>query len=232
MGKRSGAMKKMIGFFLLAASLGAILFVSPLPATLASATTNGTPQSNSLEENFTIISGGLNPRFLDTIEDVNLRQALETLSTHQEIIRLWDGKTVSGWELVNFLKNKGIPVKWASEGPCKDVSCSQLFFFNGVYVYEDGIPGADPIYINPTIKDQTALMRSLSHEIFHRTQPFGKVLDTQLEEYWAFFVEAQISGSAWPVFDGYDPQDPASLRSWFITHRLPGYLDLEAYPQG
>ncbi len=64
--------------------------------------------------------------------------------------------------------------------------------------YEDGQPGIDPIYINPSIKEQGSgmidrLASELAHEAFHRMRYFGNAKISQLEEYWAFYIGAQTA---------------------------------------
>ena len=87
---------------------------------------------------------------------------------------MWGGKTITGQELVTFVKDNAIPVVWGSEQICRGASCSLLYIRDGKYVYEDDQHGVDPIYINPSVKEQKVgraarLLRELSHEIFHRT---------------------------------------------------------------
>jgi hypothetical protein len=235
--KGENEMKKIIYFFVLAVSfLGFFVYFTwrPVQAVVVKSEAELTNSPEKIPAAANAATGSLFP---DTIEDPDLLKALETLSQHQEAIQLWDGKTVTGQELADFVKKNNIPVVWGSQEICGGASCSLLYFNGSAYMYEDDEPGVDPIYINPSAKDQTVgratrLLRELSHEIFHRMRPFGLVNVTQYEEYWAYAVETQLSHAAWPVFEGYDPQDPTSLQEWFTHHSLGGYLALEAFPNG
>lgn len=127
-------------------------------------------------------------------------------------------------------------MEWGSDSICNGSSCSRLYCSGqGICVYEDGRPGADLIYLNASIRNQTngqlpRVVDDLAHEIFHRMQPFGLVKSTQLDEYLAFKVGAQVSKQKWLSFDDVDPLDPSQLEHWFSGYAMMGYLRLEAYP--
>jgi len=101
--------------------------------------------------------------------------------------------------------------------------------------YEDGQPGIDPIYINPSIKEQGSgmidrLASELAHEAFHRMRYFGNAKISQLEEYWAFYIGAQTAKTTLLKFDNINPMDPDQLYRWFYLNGMHGYLSLPAYP--
>ena len=101
--------------------------------------------------------------------------------------------------------------------------------------YDNGKPGIDPIYLNPSIKEQGSgridrLASELAHEAFHRMRYFGNTNISQLEEFWAFYIGAQIARDSWLKFDNIDTQDPEQLQRWFYLNGMQGYLRLPAYP--
>ena len=125
---------------------------------------------------------------------------------------------------------------WGSESICGGSSCSRMYCSpEGECSYADGQPGIDPIYLNPAIPAQSVGMRDrlvgeLAHEAFHRMRPFGVGTITQLEEYWAFYVGAQLVKAGFPQFEAVDPLDPEQLGRWFYLNGLHGYLKLAPYP--
>jgi hypothetical protein len=172
------------------------------------------------------------------IQDADLLAGWNNLRSLKEPVALWNGGTITGEQLAQFLLDAQIPVVWGSDEICGGGSCSRQYCtMDGKCSFEDGKPGIDPIYINPSARDQKTgkiarLVNELAHEIFHRTQPFGTGPDTQLEEFWAFYAGSKISGGNYPVFDGTDPFDPQQLQSWFANPIMRRYLKLEAYPNG
>jgi hypothetical protein len=170
------------------------------------------------------------------IQDPIILQGLESLRSHTNPIRLPNGDTTSGAALAQFIVNSHIPVVWGSDEICGGSSCSRMYCsVDGKCSYEDGQPGIDPIYLNPAIKAQSVgtierLASELAHEAFHRMRYFGSIKISQFEEYWAFYVGAQLVKANWPVFDGTNPQDPQQLEKWFTLHGMQGYLRLPAYP--
>jgi hypothetical protein len=172
------------------------------------------------------------------IQDPLIQKAWDYLDTLEDPVMLWDGSTLTGKSLAQFLRASQIPVVWDEEGVCRGSSCSlQYCDSSGACGYEDGKPGIDLIYLNPGARDQKVgqiarVAAELAHEIFHRTQPFGEVKISQFEEYWAFNIQTQIVKSSWPDFKGYDPMDVNSLQQWFSMHMMAGYLKLDPYPRG
>ncbi len=139
--------------------------------------------------------------------------------------------SVSGRSLAQFLRQQAIPVVWDTENVCKGGSCSVLHCGGERCTFADGRPSVAPIYIaRAQGADLQSLTRTLAHEIFHRTQPFGLVRGTRYEEYWAFVIGVEIAHTSWPVLAGYDPLDPLQLNLWIRENRLDYYFQLPEYP--
>jgi hypothetical protein len=172
-----------------------------------------------------------------TIQDPLLTEAWIRLKNHQESIQLPDSSTITGHDLAQFLLDQSIPIVWDNDQKCENASCSQLYCEQDTCLYEDGLPGADPIYISLDIQSMgevqmNFLVGTLAHEIFHRTAPYGKVQITLYEEFTAFFVGAEIGHAFRLDFVGYDGLKPAALRSWFKDNGLMGaYQQYNLYPQ-
>ena len=165
------------------------------------------------------------------IQDPMLMEAWTRLYNHHDPIQLWDGSTLTGRDLAQYLMEQAIPVVWDTGHVCGDGSCSVLHCLGDTCTYEDGQAGVDPIYIYPTkTADMPSLVATLAHEIFHRTQPFGAVHATRFEEYWAFLIAARISNAVWPTFGIYDPLDPGHLNLWIKENGLDPYFELQEYP--
>jgi hypothetical protein len=180
---------------------------------------------------------GANQAVSPVIQDEVILEGWNNLRSLNESIEV-NGVLLSGESLSQFVVDNQIPVVWGSDEICGGASCSRLYCGpDGNCSYEDGRPGIDPIYLNPAISTQNVgkmdrLVSELAHEIYHRMRPFGAGTITQIEEFWAFYVGAQVVNSNWPEFDGVDPQDPEQLQNWFYTHSLNGYLKLTSYPGG
>jgi hypothetical protein len=170
------------------------------------------------------------------IQDPLIQEGWNNLRSRQEPIQLPNGDVINGQLLADFIFTNQIPVVWGSEDICRGSSCSILYCYSdGNCSYENGQSGVAPIYLNPAIHTQgvgkmARLTQELAHEAFHRMQYFGLKSDSLLEEYWAFYVGAQMVQADWPNFDGVDPQNPEQLRRWFKNHALNGYLKLPLYP--
>jgi len=170
------------------------------------------------------------------MEDELILAGCMYLYSLQDPFRLPDGILTSGNSLAQFTLEQHIPVVWGSDEVCGGSSCSQQYCtLDGDCSYEDGRPGIDPIYLNAAIRSQGSgamerLARELGHEAFHRMRFFGSGKITQLEEFWAFYLDTQLVKADWPRFDGIDPQDPEQLARWFSNHAMAGYLRLNPYP--
>jgi hypothetical protein len=165
------------------------------------------------------------------LPDAVLLEAWVRLYNQIEPIQLWGDHSVSGRALAQYLLDQSIPVVWDAAQVCPAGSCSLHYCRGSVCTYADSKPGVDPIYIRPAERAEVAgLVGTLAHEIFHRTQPFGAVWDTRFEEYWAMFIQAQVSRADWLTFGQRDPLDPSQLVLWIADNHLEPYLKLESYP--
>jgi len=165
------------------------------------------------------------------IRDPQLLTAWIELYNHTEPIALWDGRTLTGRDLAQFVLDNDIPVVWDTNGVCGASSCSVLTCTDAGCTYADQSAGVDPLYIRPTLQgDSLGTLNALAHEIFHRTQPFGAVADTKFEEYWAYRVGNAIAPKTWPVFDGYDPLVSGWLFLWLANNHMGAYYPLADYP--
>jgi hypothetical protein len=164
-----------------------------------------------------------------------LLEGWNRLNNHTEPIQLWDGHTLSGHELAQYVLDYAIPIVWGSPDVCGGDSCSKRYCRGEVCTYDNDQPGVKPIYINPSLRAKAEgqmdeLVDTLAHEIYHRTQPFGSVDDSLYEEYSAYYVGAHISGVRWTNFEDYNPLQPACLVKWFHdNHLLEGYQQYKAY---
>jgi len=161
-----------------------------------------------------------------TIKDPEILAAWIYLYNQQVPFQLWDGSTLNGRKLAQFILGNRINVTWGTKEICNGISCAP----------RDGKNKAYPIYISASLKDQPdggiiTLAETLAHEIFHHTEPFGNVGDTKFEEYWAFFVGEKVAQTTWIDFQGYDSLNPVCLKNWFTDHHMQYYLDLDPYPK-
>jgi hypothetical protein len=167
------------------------------------------------------------------IADSRLLEAWIRLYNQQAAVELWDGRKITGRELALFLQTQRIPVVWDTKDVCKGGSCSVKYHTHGAWIYEAGAPRVEPIYIRVAYQtDMLGLVRTVAHEAFHRTLPFGPVGDSRFEEYWAYFVERTVQPVGGFKFGQYDPYDPGQLAMWFADSRLVGYSHLPSYPPG
>jgi hypothetical protein len=165
------------------------------------------------------------------IRDPQLLAAWIELYNHTESIALWDGSSLTGRDLAQYVLDNRIPIVWDVDGICHGSSCSVLACTESGCTYMDQAPGVDPLYIRPTLQgDAAGTLNALAHEIFHRTQPFGAVADTQFEEYWAYRVGNAIAPKTWPVFAGYDPMLSGWLFLWLRDNHMAAYYPLADYP--
>ncbi len=224
-------MKKITAITLLSIAAFSIVnnrSFSPAPAGEASgATAFNRPESAARLPPDLIVP----PVLPHTIHDPLLLETWVRVYAQQEPIQLWEGVTVSGRGLAQYLLDHAIPVEWDTDHVCGNGSCSRLSCAAEHCTYADGKSGVTPIYVTPIERgDMPGLMNTLAHEIFHRTQPFGPVRSTRYEEFWAFVVGARISKSDWPSFGAYDPLDPNQLNLWFRENRLEYYFQYQEYP--
>lgn len=171
-----------------------------------------------------------------TIQDPLLQEAWTHLNDHTEPVNLWDGQTISGHDLAQYVLVNAIPIVWDVEDICKGNSCSVLYKKDGIWQYEDDKPGIEPIYITPSIRNlvnkrMELIIETMAHEIYHRMQPYGMEKDSLYEEFSAYYISTHISGATWTNIEAYDPRKPGCLTRWFIDRNLMyGYEGMDLYP--
>ena len=207
-------------------ALSAAFFVKPAGASTAAAAPTQPVAVGQLPADMVV------PALLPaTIQDPTLLEAWIRLYNHQDAIPLWDGRTLTGRQLAQYLLDHAIPVVWDRDNVCGNGSCGLRYCTADVCTFESGKPGVDPIYVRPGESgDMPSLVATLAHEIFHRTQPFGAVRNTRFEEYWAFRIENHITPEAWLTFGPYDPMIPEHLNLWIQVNGLEPYFQLPEYP--
>ena len=189
------------------------------------------------------------------VQDPMLLEAWIRLYQQQDPIHLWGDVTVSGRDLALYMLEHAIPLVWDTRNVCGNGSCSVLSCAEDRCTYDAGkpapqggegptpqggevptpqgaeVPGVEPIYVALVKQsDMPSLISTLAHEIFHRTQPFGPVRGTRFEEFWAFWIGARVSKSAWPSFGAFDPLDPQHLNLWLRLNGLGYYFQYPEYP--
>jgi hypothetical protein len=165
------------------------------------------------------------------ISDSRMLEAWIRLYNQEAKVQLWDGRSVTGHELAQFLLDERIPVVWDTQNVCGGGSCSVKTRTRGMWTFEAEPTRVEPIYTRLAYQtDMDGLVCTLAHEAFHRTRPFGQVRDSQFEEFWAFYVGSAAAPGAGLKFGPYDPFDPGHLALWFRDNRLDGYEHLPAYP--
>ena len=172
-----------------------------------------------------------------TISDKLLRDSWIYLYQQQDPIHLWDGNTITGRQLAQFIINESIPIVWDEKNICQNISCVFQYCVSGICTFDDGQPGTDPIYIDPSIKtrepgQEIIIARTIAHEIFHRMQYYGQVKVTLYEEFTAYYVSTMITKFTEIKFKGYDPLNLICLKRWFRDHNLTKYLIFDSYPVG
>jgi hypothetical protein len=151
-----------------------------------------------------------------TIQDTKLLGAWIRLYNRPGPIFQWDGSLLTGKGMAQLILDQAIPVVWDTQKNCSGYGCSVCYCGDHTCTFDGEYPVADPIYIDPALKaDPNALLGTLTHEIYHRMEPFGGVRDTLFEEYSAYAVETQITHAAWPVFGIFDPLVPDQIIQWF-----------------
>jgi hypothetical protein len=171
----------------------------------------------------------------NTVRDELLLTAWVYLYNQNEPFQMWDGSTLTGRQLAQFIIDYKIEVKWGLEEICHNNSCTPRPVCQTNQCLEDYKEIGDyPIYIalryqDTQVEDLPFLAGSLAHETYHHTEPHGKVSSTLFEEYWAFFVGKQISQDKSLDFKGYQPLNPSCLKLWLVQNNRTGY-ELEMYP--
>jgi hypothetical protein len=165
------------------------------------------------------------------IKDALLQQAWVYLARQTDAIQLWDGHSLSGSQLAQMVLDDHIRVVWDTQNVCQGYNCSPRSICAATQC-----PAKDyPIYMGLYTRDVGAnniasLAALLGHEIFHHSQPFGKVADSQFEEYWAYFIQSHLENSAWKNEVQKDTFNPVCLHQWFVDHRMTHYFAYNPYP--
>jgi hypothetical protein len=158
-----------------------------------------------------------------TIADPILLEGWIRLYHSTQPCQLWDGYTLTGQELAQYVIDHTVVITWNIGQPYPDSWIDR------------GNTGN--IYINPNLKEETEtqmirLMSVMAHEIFHSTTPFDQNADTLYEEYWAFYVGACVSGQSTERYQYAYPLSAICLTQWFQSNRHDGYLgQYELYPE-
>ena len=171
-----------------------------------------------------------------TIEDPHILAAWIYLYNQTAPIIVHDGSSLTGRSLAETVLNQNIPVQWGSDEICNGNSCSKRFICEDADCIENfQAEKVYPIYISQRYQDTTnitlaRLAGSLAHELYHHQLPFGPVDTSLYEEYWAYYVGAQIEQAKWAIFEGYNPNSSACLKAWFRSHGQTGYFGSDEYP--
>ena len=171
-----------------------------------------------------------------TIEDPHLLAAWIYLYNQTETISLYDNKSLTGRSLAEYVIERSVRIQWGAESICNGNSCAQRFICTDeACVAKYTADKVYPIFVSLRYKDttQTTLARlagSLAHELYHHQLPFGPVDTSLYEEYWAYYVGAQIEKATWAIFDQYNPNTTACLYAWFRSHGQTGYFGADEYP--
>jgi hypothetical protein len=171
-----------------------------------------------------------------TIEDPHLLAAWVFLYNQTEPITIHDGRTIIGRDLALRVIELGILVRWGSEEECGGNSCARRFACHDMDCIENYQPEKIyPIYLSQRYQDTknvtlARLAGSLAHELYHHTLPFGPVSTNLYEEYWAYYIGAQVEKARWAIFDRYNPNSTACLMAWFRVHGQTGYFGSDVYP--
>jgi len=184
-----------------------------------------------LPENYEIPS-----QLPSTIKDPLILTAWVFLYNQQETIYLYDNEVLTGRNLALYVIEGKIPVKWGSDKICNGNSCSARPICRDADCISNlKVEKAYPVFLSLRYQDTNsdtlpALAGSIAHELFHHTLPFGAVDASLYEEYWAFYVGAQIEKADWANFTGYQPLNSACLKQWFRMHDRTGYFGIDMYP--
>jgi hypothetical protein len=190
-----------------------------------------TQTASVLKTDYQVLDKAVQVTLPSTIWDPQILSGWIDLYNREILVNLWDGTSLSGRSLARFILERHIPILWDAAHICSNGSCSIQHCYEDICTYEDGYPGVDPIYLDGSLHiPGQDLTGTLAHEIFHRTQPFGPVMDSQYEEYWAIYIETKITGAAWPTFTTVDPLNREHLTLWFAVNHLEHYFQLPSYP--
>jgi hypothetical protein len=157
------------------------------------------------------------------------------LYNQQEMIPTWDGHTMTGKMLAEYLRDQKVTVRWNTTTECSGYSCTARVTCDLRCKLGQSVRNPNPIMIATDYKDSSKrdlarLAGSLAHEAFHHMLPFGPGEDTLFEEYWAFFTGAYISRTDEGDFTGINPLEAACLKQFFSSTGRDYYNAMNAFP--
>jgi hypothetical protein len=225
-------MKKLI--FLLSLILVVIFLITSQPAT-AVAQLAGSFQTTDAplsQEYFNLLPAGYTiPKTLPSnIHDPLLLTGWIYIYNQTHPIRTWNGETLTGRMMAQYVLNEQVTIQWNTINECSGYSCTKRPSAREAC-------NASPILIALSLQSQGSvkinqLVGAMAHEIYHHMLPFGNILDTMFEEYWAYSTGEQISMVYWMNTANYDPMKSACLKQWFQVKKIDYYDGFDAYPQG
>jgi hypothetical protein len=172
------------------------------------------------------------------IGDPLLLTAWVFLYNQQEEVTLHDGIVLSGRGLSMFALENEVAVTWVSSEICGGSSCAHRYVCTSQACIEN-YADTEPKVIHLTTelnrnngKSFSYLVKTLAHELYHLTLPFGPVATSLYEEYWAFYLGTQISAAGWMEFEQYNPLKAICLERWFLVYGLEAYDGTDLYPYG
>jgi hypothetical protein len=171
-----------------------------------------------------------------TIADPYLLTAWVYLYNQTDPITIHDGLHITGRDLAKLVFEQEIEVLWGSEDNCGGNSCApRSVCYDLDCVANNNYVKIYPVYISQRYQDTgkfplSQLAGGLAHELYHRSQPFGPVAPSQYEEYWAYYIGAQVAQIDWLTFKGYDSLDAACLKAWFLDNGTSSYAGIDPYP--
>jgi hypothetical protein len=202
-------------------------------------TVNAVPIENPLPETFLSLlpEDFTMPDHRPTrVNDSLLLAAWVFLYNQVEPVTIHNGRVLSGRSLAQSVIDNDIAITWGSEDICGGSSCARRYICSSQECIENYV-STEPkiVYITADLNRNTRksfayLVKTLAHELYHLTLPFGPVASSLYEEYWAFYIGTQISKAGWMEFDRYDPHKAACLERWFVVYGLGAYDELEVYP--
>jgi hypothetical protein len=167
-----------------------------------------------------------------TIKDAMLLNAWQYLYSQTQPIQMWDGSSLTGQQLAQLVIDERISIVWDTKNVCNGYNCAPRSICADANCNAKDYPVYMALYAKEEItKNIASLAALMGHEIYHHSEPFGKVADTQFEEYWAYTIQSNIENSAWKNEVQKDTLNRHCLRQWFVDHKMTHYLDQTAYPQ-
>ena len=227
----------LAGFFLIPLALLARI-ISPFTAESKTDLNANAAQNKNMEEFVAFLPQGYEtPTQLPAqIEDPFLLAAWLYLYNQQEPVSIHDGIQLTGRNLALLAVEKDISIRWGSKDICGGNSCARRYICSNQECI-DNYASTEPliIFLTTELKANTQknfsyLVKTLAHELYHQTLPFGPVATSLYEEYWAFYIGTQISKAGWMEFEQYNPLKAICLERWFQVYGLEAYDNTDLYP--